>query len=212
MRIDDINCARQVTSSHCTASMYVPRNTKMEDMQPDILKRALCQKNIMKDWRVCKACQSGCRAGNLLVSHMTKEPPRQQPVRTAPPKKKKTGRKPSETIQARLTSARDAILQGSGRDEAARLYGYKNWDTLRDAMTRLGIEPPPPTGKDKAKRMDYEKERREESIQKCMHARRLFAEGMKREDAARAVGHSCWQVVQNTYYRHRAEVDRRESL
>lgn len=44
MRIDDINCARQVTSSHYTASMYVPRNTKLEDMKPEMLKRALCQK------------------------------------------------------------------------------------------------------------------------------------------------------------------------
>lgn len=212
MRIDDINCAKQVTSSHYTADMYVPRNAKLEDMQPEMLKRALCPKNIMKDWHVCKSCQSGCRAGNLLVAHMTSEPLRQQPVREAVPMKKKRARLPSESTRARVTAARDDILHGNGREQTARQYGYKNWGCLRDAMTRLGVELPPPTERDREKRKAYDAEKLDKAIQKCVNARRLVAQGVKREEAAKVVGYSCWQAVQNTYYRHKAEVIRRESV
>ena len=212
MRIDDINCARQVTSSHYTASMYVPRNTKMEDMQPEMLKRALCQKNVLKDWHVCKSCQSGCRAGNLLVAYMTNEPPRQQPVREKVPMDNRNGREPKTSTLARLTSAREAMLQGSSRNEAAKMYGYKNWDTLREALKRHGMEPPPKNEKDKAKRKAYEAEKLDKAIQKCIDARRLVAQGMKREEAAKVLGYSCWKAVHNTYYRHKAEVIRRESV
>lgn len=211
MRVDNIIITKQVPNSHVTRELYIPGKMRYEDMPAEILLRALCPKNIMKDWHVCQACMSGCRAGNLLVAHMTSEPPRQQPVREKVPMENKNGRKPKTSTLARLTSAREAMLQGSSRNEAAKLCGYKNWGALREALKRHGMEPPPMNDKDKAKRKAYEAEKLDKAIQKCIEARRLVAQGMKREEAAKVLGYSCWNAVHNTYCRHKEEVIRRES-
>ena len=195
MRIDDINCARQVTSSHCTASMYVPRNTKMEYMPPEMLKRALCQKNVLKDWHVCLACMSGCQAGNLLVAYMTGERIRQQPVAAPEPVKKKPGPKPNEAVKAKMAAAMDAILQGRSHDEVAAEYGYSSWTSLKRGMYRVGLEPPLRQRGSKGYHNleEYQQRLKAEALQRCTKLADLVRQGMPRKDAAAAVGYCDWE-------------------
>lgn len=149
MRVEDISCAKQVTNSHYTADMYVPHNAKLEDLPPEMLKRALCPKNIMRDWRVCKACQSGCRAGNLLV-------------------------------------LRTARAEAQDKSNEVDKHG------------------------DRSKYWQHVQQLQEAAIAKVIKARKLVAQGMEREEAARAVGYSRWDTVHGVYKKHKDEVDRRE--
>lgn len=224
MRCDDVFMAKQVPVTHMSAEMYVPGRTRLEDMQPDMLKRLLCQKNLFRDWKVCQSCRSGCRAGNLLVGMMTgKTPlpvvplPSPAAVRIEMPTKvvkrdRRPVRKPSAALIDRLKEASEEILQGADRAVVADKYGYKSWDTLRDAMKRLCVDIPPLRAdeKDRSKYWQHVQQLQEAAIAKVIKARQLVAQGMEREKAARAVGYSRWDTVHGVYKKHKDEVDRRE--
>lgn len=195
MRVDNIIMVQQVPNSHKSLKMYLPDRMRYEDMPEEILLRALCPKNLMKDWHVCQACMSGCQAGNLLVAYMTGERIRQQPVAEPEPAKKKPGPKACEAVKAKMAAARDAILQGRSHDEVAAEYGYSSWTTLKRGMYRVGLEPPLRQRGSKGYHNleEYQRRLKAEALQRCTKLADLVRQGVPKKEAAAAVGYCDWE-------------------
>lgn len=196
MRVDNIIMAQQLPVSHMTEDMYLPNNRRYEDMTPGVLKRALCQKNIMKDWHVCQACTSGCKPGNLLVGMMTG----QVPVKAEPEKPEPTPTTEQLCMNTRkattkqLMEAKMAILHGEDHDEVVARYGYANWINMKRAMKKAGIAPPLKRG---GVKRGADHSARTQKIRAAAAARiekllSLLEQGMDKQEAAKAVGYSNW--------------------
>lgn len=216
MRVDNIIMAQQLPGSHRTEEMYLPYNRRYEDMTPSLLKRALCPKNIMHDWRMCQACASGCKPGSLLVGMMTGQVPAQaEPEKPEPARKVvQMRRKARGATTEQLLEAKMAILRGESHDEVAARYGYANWTIMKRAMRKVGIAPPvKKRGGNGAENLAKCRERLQtEALDRVTKLAELVRQGMPKEEAAATAGYCDWAHARRACMRQGVKWDDPDSM